>query len=1028
MSKQPAPPLRLVRAAPDQSELKFSGEQLDAIAHRGRPLILTGTTGTGKTTVLIEAALSRINSGQSPDSILVIAFGRERASEIRDAIVTRSEKTAFEPLARTFHSLAYSILKMRTGDNYRDIVLLSGAEQENFIAQLLEGDIEDGYKQWHPDLHRTPESLGEPLQTQGFVRELRDLIMRANERGITPEKLAERGHQLGEKYWHGAAEFWKRYLGAMTLQEVLAADAKVRIDPSEIINSAVNYLRSNPELLQELRSRFTSIIVDEFQESDPAQRTLLSLLADNDLIIAADAASAVGRFRGADPEGVAAVIDSYISHGATQIELTINFRGTPAVQVARLTSESEEAQYIAYQFKRAHLMDGVAYSEMAVIVRSQGQTTAALRRAFAHVSIPVAGDIEALAHNAAIAPFLLLARVATGKTPLNLDTAEKLLTSEFGGATSVSLRRTRAALLAARDEVHDKRSGTQLIIDAILTGEVAIEDSAELLQVHALLKGAKKAIAKKNATIHDLLWAIWNNAVNRDNEKLSDAWRASALRGGLRGASADRDLDAMIQLFDTAARHIERFPGAKPDLFLAEIEKETIVTDLITARGVRPDVVEILTVHSAKGRQWRHVAVAGVQEGVWPNLKQRSSLLGAERLVERVRHGDELAQNVLTMIAASSLADDEARLFHVATTRARQSLLVTAISREDAAPSIYFEDLAQSLRDEGGDHHGNDEVEVPRPLTAAALVATLRREVNLGHNKEAASLLKTLSSSGIHLALPSQWLGSAPITSNEAVIDPAITVPVSPSGAENFTECGLKWFLEKSGGRDGDSTAQLLGSVIHEFARLKVEEPAITDAMLQEKLLEAWPLIDDAQGWISTASLARAKKMLERFSLFHQESLSKNIRTVAGVEESFDITVGRAHIRGNVDRIEVDSEGRHFIIDFKTGKKEITGEDAKTNLQLACYQLGVALDGFTNKLSTTAVSGAQLVYLASKNKSYSTREQDGLIDIEGLSTELSDIASGMGDATFTARKSELCKQCRVKPSCPLYLEGKAVHQ
>ena len=104
------------------------------------------------------------------------------------------------------------------------------------------------------------------------------------------------------------------------------------------------------------------------------------------------------------------------------------------------------------------------------------------------------------------------------------------------------------------------------------------------------------------------------------------------------------------------------------------------------------------------------MAVAGVQEGVWPNLKQRSSLLGAERLVERVRHGDELAQNVLTMIAASSLADDEARLFHVATTRARQSLLVTAISREDAAPSIYFEDLAQSLRDEGGDHHGNDEV------------------------------------------------------------------------------------------------------------------------------------------------------------------------------------------------------------------------------------------------------------------------------------------------------------------------------
>jgi superfamily I DNA/RNA helicase len=1011
-----------VRADAGGFSLSLDAAQKEAIAHRGSPLILTGATGTGKTTVLIEAALSRIASGQSPDSILLLTYGRERASEIRDAIVTRSQQTAFEPLARTFHSLAYSILKMRTGDAYREIVLLSGAEQETYILDLLRGDIADGYKEWHPDLHRTEQSLGEPLETQGFIRELRDLIMRANERGITPDQLAERGKQLGEKYWPGAADFWKRYLGSMVLQEISAGDAKVRIDPSEIINTAINYLQSNPELLAELRKRFTTIIVDEFQESDPAQRTLLSLLAGTDLIIVADSASAVGRFRGADPEGIAAVLDSYIEAGAIQIELTTNYRGTPAAQTARLHSESEEAQYIAYQYKRAHLMQGIPYSQMAVIVRSHGQTASAIRRAFAQVGIPTAGDVEALANNAAIAPFLLLARVATGAQPLNLDTAEKLLTSEFGGATSVSLRRTRAALLAARDEANDKRSGTQLILDAITTGDVAIEDCAELLRIHTLLSLAKKSIAKKNPTIHDLLWAIWNNAVTDSNEKLADVWRATALRGGSRGAATDRDLDAMIQLFDSAARHIERFPGSKPDSFLTEIAKETIVTDLITARGVRPDVVEILTVHSAKGRQWRYVTVAGVQEGIWPNLKQRSSLLGAERLVERVRHGDEIAQVDLDMIAASSLVQDEARLFHVATTRARESLLITAITAEDQAPSIFFEDFARSLGT------ADSEVEVPRPLTATALVATLRREVNLSGNIAAATLLKTLGANGIQLAQPSKWLGSAPITTEAPVIDAGALVPVSPSGAENFTECGLKWFLEKSGGTDGDSTAQLLGSVIHEFARLKVEEPGITDEQLQSKLIDSWPLIDDNQGWISHASLARAKMMLNRFSVFHTKSLSDNNRTVAAVEKSFEITLGRALIKGNVDRIEVDRDGKHFIIDFKTGKKEITGDDAKTNLQLACYQLGVVLDGFKEKLSSTQVSGAQLVYLASKNKSYSTREQDVLSDVDATKSILEEIAVGMGGATFTARKNVMCKLCKVKPSCPLYLEGKAVHQ
>ena len=236
------PQLRLVRAEPAAASLTLSAAQLDAATHRGTPLIITGATGTGKTTTLIEAAVSRISGGQSPDSILLLTYGRERASELRDAIVTRAGKTAYEPLARTFHSLAYSILKMRTSDEFRDLVLLSGAEQETFIAQLLQGDIAKGYRDWPTDLHLTPESLGEPLATEGFIRELRDLIMRANERALTPKKLAEHGKQLGEKYWPAAADFWQRYLGAMVLQEISAGDSKMRIDPSEIINSAINHL------------------------------------------------------------------------------------------------------------------------------------------------------------------------------------------------------------------------------------------------------------------------------------------------------------------------------------------------------------------------------------------------------------------------------------------------------------------------------------------------------------------------------------------------------------------------------------------------------------------------------------------------------------------------------------------------------------------------------------------------------------------------------------------------------------------
>ena len=136
-------------------------------------------------------------------------------------------------------------------------------------------------------------------------------------------------------------------------------------------------------------------------------------------------------------------------------------------------------------------------------------------------------------------------------------------------------------------------------------------------------------------------------------QKLSVAWRNQALRPGVRGAAADRDLDAMMQLFESAQRFSERFPLSGPAAFINEIATEDIAGDVITAKGVRPDFVEILTVHSAKGRQWQVVAIAGLQEGTWPNLKQRSSLLGAERLVERKRNPD-IPRDQLDVIAANA--------------------------------------------------------------------------------------------------------------------------------------------------------------------------------------------------------------------------------------------------------------------------------------------------------------------------------------------------------------------------------------
>ena len=1028
-------PFTLVRQELQAASVSLDSQQAAIVAYRGGQVVIQGGPGTGKTTVLIEAALSRINSGQNPDSILLITFGRESASQLRDAVALRTTKSMYEPLARTFHSLAFSILKMKAKSD-PDPILLSGPEQETFIKELLQGDIQDGFKEWPEDLHLA-------LTTDGFARELRDLILRASERAIIPDQLAKLGEMQGEKYWSAAASFWRRYINSMVMREISAQDAKLRIDPSEIISRASLHLRNNPALLQELRNRFTTIMVDEFQESDPAQRELLSLLAGDDLVICADADSSVGRFRGADPDGLAGALDPYrkkefilsnvyrnskavFEVGNTYVQ---TFRGSPVtrkrvcvsneagyVGVHRFRSGAEEAAFIAHQFRSAHLREGIEYNKMAVILRTPGATASALRRAFSQVGIPVASELQALAGNPAIAPFLLLARVAVNSQPLNLDTAERLLLSEFGGADSISLRRVRRALISNRLEGNE-RSGSQLLLDAINDGDLSIEGGESILRVHKLLKGARTVARNKKATADDLLWNIWDSAVASDGQKISDAWRNQSLRSGLRAAAADRDLDAVMQLFESASRFSERFPLSGPAAFINEITNEDIAGDVITAKGIRPDFVEILTVHSAKGRQWDLVAIAGLQEGTWPNLKQRSSLLGAERLVERDRNPD-IPRDQLDLLAANGLMQDEQRLFHVALTRAKNSLLITAVQREDEEPSQFFETIEVMLN--VIDEEEKVITQVPRPITIPALVAELRSQLDGENAQTAAQLLKSMSNNGIDLANPNSWIGSVALSADKPVIDNDKEVVVSPSGAESFVECGVKWFLQNNGGTNGDSTAQVLGSAIHAFAAKMVQEPGTTKSELISSLESSWKLIDPDSGWVSASHLETAVTMLGKFVDYHKETS----REIKGAELRFDVKLGRARIIGTVDRLEVEADGSLFIIDFKTGNTAISKEEAKNNLQLASYQLGIAEGGFSDGVKS---AGAELVYLGTNSAGATIREQRS-IDLEEIKEKIENIGEGMGAATFFATVNKRCKGCSVRKSCPVQSDGRAVNE
>ena len=1012
--------LKLIRSTSLAKNLELKDltpAQLEVVNHRTSQLLVLGQAGSGKTSTLIAAIANRIAAGEDPNKILALTYGRQAASKLRDQIASANPTahTVAEPIARTFHSVAFMILNdpiNLESSADKKYVLLSGAEQDAQIRQLLELDAAN------PAQSNWPQDLIPALTTKGFAKELREFIGRATERGSSPAELSKFAKKYDQKYWPAICQFWDRYQNAMALRDATTTHSFNRVDPSEIVVLAVDKLESNQRLLEKYQKLFQIIYVDEFQESDRAQRKLLQLLSGPELVIFADPDSAVGRFRGADPDNLISDLEQF----GIKKKITLDKRLRPVAsqQVALLSSASEEANFIAHQFRSAHLISNMPWSQMAVIVRSPGPQITALQRAFAMNSIPVEIDAQAasLGDNPAIKPIITVAQIALGQlkiTSSNWDEIELLLKSEFAGADAISIRQMRIALSKAQKH-NPPKSSTDLILDHLtcLTPDLPWEELTSLKRINDLIKEAKKALSK-SSDISDLLWSIWSNGKNYEGELISRVWQQTALAGGNRGMIADQNLDAVITLFEVARRFSERLPEAKPSLFIDQLLGEKILADTITTTAQRGEVVQVMTVHSAKGLEWELVALAGMQEGSWPNLKQRGSLLGSERLVEIFRHGISNIEQ-LDAISAAGLMQDEKRLLNVALTRASKQLFVTAITQEDTQPSSYFEKLAPQ------------EIQLQqsqRSITQPALVAALRRIATVSDKEDsqfAARALKTLASNGVKVADPKHWVGVKPVSTDLPVISPQEQLRISPSSLESFTECGLKWMLEQSGGRDADSTAQVLGSAIHVIAAQLKDQPTLTLDELEGKLKGAWSLIDMNQGWIKDYEYRRAASMLKKFYGWHVENKNQLI----GVEEKFEFKLGSAIVSGSIDRVELTNEGKYYIVDLKTGATPISYEDAQQNKQLQSYQLAVVNDGFKNKLEHQEVSGAELIFVGDlKGKEAKGRPQDK-VNEKVVSQEISEIAVKMSDKNFVAVINDRCRSCAVKTSCPIQPAGKSV--
>lgn len=878
--------LAVVRAAPEASA------------------VVIGAPGTGKTTALADRVVHLLESGMKPEELLVLTPSRQAATALRDRLGVRVTQATPGPLVRSLASFAFQLVRgVTVQQGLEPPALLTGADQDRIFADLLAGDAEDGVRQW-------PETLSPSVRaSKGFRSELRAFLAEITELGVAPGELEHSGREV----WQAAADFLDEY------RDVMGGMRVAHRDIPELLGEATGILATADAASLGPLASLRTVLIDDAQELTRGGVRLVRALRQRGVAVLAfgDPDISSGAFRGASPQlfadlaqvlGDVRVLDAAHRQSAVLTSLTrmvtqaigaagrVDHRRAPeqvegdGVRTLVAPSPHEEIDRIAATLREWHLADGVAWSDMAVIAHDTRQiVTLETELAAREVPTRAAGVPRPLGSESTVRAIIEIVRL--GLTDAEDRTAEMLaeaLVSPFGGLDAVGLRRLRARLRHVELSDGGSTPARELLREALQHPHLFDRVDAPEARVAARFAetlSQLNAAAEAGETIHELLWRVWDRARSMSGVALQTAWRAAADLPG--GAEVSRALDALVALFAAAKRFVERSPQEKPALFIRDILDSEVPEDTLSTPE-RPGLVTLMTPATALGAEFEAVVVAGVQDGVWPNVRLRGGMLETWRLGEwltSVRTGSpEIVPGVLDR--RRSALHDELRLFVRAISRARSRLVVSAVDDDDMSPSPFFSFLPVPPPVEADDQR------FAHPITLRGLVSRHRRTLTTVSDPAelaaAAGQLRLLAEAGVPGASPDDWYGVAPASSTAPLRDLAAgPVKVSPSRLEAFEKCGLNWVVSALGGDTVSPPSAGIGTIIHE-AMERVPDGDL-DAM-NAIVGEHWPELDFETEWIGRKERRRADLYVQRLHSYLQESIDEGGR-VLGAETKFRFAV-----------------------------------------------------------------------------------------------------------------------------------------
>lgn len=1004
--------LAVVEDAPQAVRAALNGhaptlEQWEAITAPLAPMCLVAGAGSGKTAVMAARMVWLVSEGVArPEDVLGLTFTNKAAEELAGRV-----GKALEPLGLrsegvrvdTYHAFTATLVRdlgVRIGIE-ANVGLLSEAQRWQLVLRILADEI----------------LLELPVRSLGrVVRDVLDLADRCADHLVEPEDVAaydrglleEAGGGLPRDVARAAAE--RAEICRIVRRYIEEKRRRSRIDFGDQIAKAVELAGSFPEVAKALRERYPVVLLDEYQDTNVAQRVFLQQVWRGCPVTAVgDTRQAIYGFRGATLHNLLEFPSQFAVEGVevARRDLAANFRsGRRILALANTVIEKvplerrsgpeliehpangegwvraflagdneEEAEAIADQIKELHqagLPDGgpLDWSDLAVLCRSRRRFFGPLAEAFRARDIPFEvtgfGGLLSVPEVVDAVAYLRL----LNDPGRNVYLARLLLGPRWRISYRDLARLARWAAgrtTALRQQVDEEDPDLSNVRFPMAEALDHLDEVGELSEpaLQRLERFASELKALRANTSMPLLDLV------REILETTGIWRELAASRH-RGAQAARQ--NLLNFLDAVASFSPLEGTAGLPAFLAYLDAaEAVAEDPEAAQPSVADSVKLMTVHQAKGLEWKVVFLPGLaggqrsegrkaSPGIFPDVRLSNPMTSRGALPHAVREDHEHLPRwegkagEFEKSLRERAEEEERRLFYVAVTRARRMLVCSAAQWYDETttpkgPSIFFSEVAEhSVTERLGPWV--EQPPDPNPIFAKRadraskwppephvlpLADPLFAEGHVEAALEAMSGLGAVERRAAGLPAPDRERFDAAVgragkqialleacARAQEIPSRAIPKALSVSQVADYARCPrVFYFTAVRPLPRRFSEAARRGTEIHRWIELRGRGQLV--------------LIDEEADLVrgTRGDVGQTEKLKSAFQASRFAELAPLY-----VELPFTLLVGGMLVRGRVDAVYAGADGRWELVDFKTGK--VPGEGEPADLQLNVYALAAA--------------------------------------------------------------------------------------